>query len=173
MKKKFYERYFKNWLSSNAERFKYPPERIKRKRDYIEFRLRGINPMITVVLCHNDWSVCVTHRGNYWDSLCGTVVLPVETSKGNWIDKAVIPEFREVYPSRAAIFVDEFESLLKWVNKKFAEGQVLLLAEYTGGSRFAEIRSPEKASEMTQDNDCRWHVEIFNLFTNEPALLKK
>lgn len=130
------------WLRQNRRRFRFQPVIVKRLKNCIQLRFKGISQKIQCVITQHCADIYVSHQGECWDILIDFGVAERKSSAGYYCELCE-PDTRGFFSTREELWIEHcFEPLLEWVNGSFDNSHwVYLLA--TKGATWAEIKGKD------------------------------
>jgi hypothetical protein len=140
------QRAFLAWLCEHQSSFKRPLQFVRRKDDYLEMSIPGLNPSLNIYLSC-EISVSVNWQGCCWDLLVCFDTVP-RHSADDYYCALYEPEYRTFYANRKALWQAElFDPFLNWLNNKLFLAKWLGLYRVKGGTWAELLDEPDpKAS---------------------------
>lgn len=139
------QRAFARWLYANEARFAVPLN-VRYRKSWVAISIQRLNPCIAISLTH-VFNIGVWWNGGFWDFLIWIDACPTHTPQG-YIDEHTIPEFREFYPSRDALWTELlFEPFLVWVNEELVPARWLALyalSQDSSGGKWVKLSKQQK-----------------------------
>lgn len=111
------------WFAVNRHRFAIDLKIEKRVDEWVEVSFVGINPAITAHLSAqvHEMEILVEFPNEDANILLDFWALPMSVP-GGYIDRSLLPEYRELLPSRERIWeLGIFEPFIEWINGTLAK----------------------------------------------------
>jgi hypothetical protein len=152
--------YFMEWFEENRDKFN-PRLIVKRTKDHIIARYKGIIPEIVVGVYDNNISIDAEYRGFPYETLVCFDILLNRDKKGQYYCEMCVDDHRKFYNSSREIYYEHnFDAFLEWSNEKIKDDNFLLIAMMgrSGGSTWAQIVKPEGLKRCCSSANLKKHL---------------
>lgn len=158
MKKTNLKTTFGKWYKPNKKSFRYLPLFSKKHWNLFYFTFQGLSPRLHCTIDYSGATISVMQGREVWDILIEFATYPARTAWGQYYCHQCLPEYREFFPSRQALWEKHcFELLLEWVNDDLIKTHWVALFQVKGGT-WVELKKEEEIGAMRAKEE---FVEVF------------
>jgi hypothetical protein len=149
MPKSFKRKAFDYWSSRNRGCFRHPPVIVENRKKYFIMRFRGINSAIECIITTYDYSISVSHGGQFWDFIESDYLSEQWTPSGQYICR----ECKKLFPTRFALWEDHiFKPILYWSNNNLLKTKWVCIFKDGQGATMAQVVDENSLLIVMQDD---------------------
>jgi hypothetical protein len=162
MKNNYRHDIFESWLKQNKKRFCYQPCIVKREKEKILVRFKGLARELECLI--NSSGIAVILKYSQWGS-CSIKNFDLKERTTNGRDyycEFCLLGMQEPYSSRETLWVEHcFEPFLSWVNETFDSASIAFVVESVKG-HCKILKSDFEISEIMEHNNPKKSLIFLN-----------